>query len=398
MKHIAPADNYTRINTLDASIVEAQHKFSPDTAIWLADMNRVRYATHLWETYLPRVKAHYAMKCCNEPTLCKFIADRGFGFDCASKKEIEFITQDLGVDANRIVFSHPLKNKEAMLYAKEVGVERLVFDTEDELRKILRIYPEAEVYLRVKPKFSNAKIQLSKKYGAVPEEVPNLLQLCAELGANFIGFSFHVGSLCDDINTFRTALQYCAELKVKAEELGLNVCFIDIGGGFLPPNAPANNSFKEVAEQINIAIDEYFGENEIEFTGEPGRMFASEYMDLILPVTCAKIHEDDHGERTQSIYIPDGIYGAFNSIVYDHNDPHFEIHTEGDSEKLPTTIWGQTCDSADIVYEDMMWPELEVGDLLIVRRFSAYTYAPTSFFNGFHHHPVVVINEDEDDI
>ncbi|EAX89268.1 Pyridoxal-dependent decarboxylase, pyridoxal binding domain containing protein [Trichomonas vaginalis G3] len=397
MKHIAPADNYTRISALDSTIVDVQHKFDPDEGIWIADLNKVRYSTQLWESYLPRVKAHYAVKCCDEPNILRFLADRGFGFDCASKKELQMITE-LGVDANRIVFSHPLKNHEALVYAKELGVDRMAFDTEEELRKILRYYPEAEVFLRVKPKFTNAKIPLSKKFGAAPEDVPNLLQLAHELGANFIGFSFHVGSLCDDINTFRTALQYVSELKVKAEELGLNVCFIDIGGGFLPPNAPCNNSFKEITETINAAIDEFFGENEIEFIGEPGRFFASEYMDLILPVIGAKVHVDGHGEKTQSIYIPDGIYGAFNALIYDHAEPHFEIHTEGESEKLPTTIWGQTCDSADIVYEDMMWPELEVGDLLIIRRFSAYTYSPTAFFNGFHHHPVVVLNANEEDI
>ena len=396
MKHAAPPDNFTRVSELDSTIVETQSRFDPDEAFWIGDLNRVRYATNLWEAHLPNVKAFYAMKCCDEPNLLRFLADRGFSFDCASKLEIETII-NLGVDANRIVFSHPLKTQEALKYAKEVGVERMAFDTEEELRKILRYYPEAEVFLRVKPKFSNAKIQLSKKFGAAPEDVPNLLALCAELSANFIGFSFHVGSLCDDITTFRTALQYVSELKTQAEELGLNVCFVDIGGGFLPPLAPCNNSFKEITETINSAIEEFFGEDEVEFIGEPGRFFGSEYMDLILPVTCVKIHTDDHGEKTQSVFVPDSIYGSFNAIIYDHAEPHFEIHTEGESEKLPTTLWGQTCDSADIIYEDMMWPDLEVGDLITIRRFSAYTYSPSSFFNGFHHHPVVVLNVDDEE-
>lgn len=396
MKHTAPADNYTRVSALDETVVDAQHKFDPDEAFWVADMDRVRTSIGLWEAHLPLVKAHYAMKCCDEPNLLQFLADRGFGFDCASQKELEQIL-DLGVDANRIVFSHPLKSQEALKYAKENGVERLAYDTEAELRKILRYYPEAEVFLRVKPKFSNAKIQLSKKFGASPDDVPNLLSLTAELGANFIGFSFHVGSLCDDINTFRTALQYVSELKQQAADLGLNTCFVDIGGGFLPPHAPANCSFAEITAAINESIDEFFGEDSVEFIGEPGRFIASEYMDLHLPVTCVKFHTNAHGERTQSVFVPDGIYGSFNALIYDHAEPHFEIHTEGESERLATTLWGQTCDSADIVYEDMMWPELEVGDLLSIRRFSAYTYSPTSFFNGFHHHRVVVIHEEDPD-
>jgi len=397
MKHAAPADNYTRVSALDAVTIECQRKVDPDEAFWVGDFNAVRHSVKLWEDNLPLLKPHFAVKCCNEPNLVKFLAERGFGFDCASQRELEMIL-GLGVDPNRIVFAHPLKCQEALKYAKENGVERLVYDTEEELRKIIRYYPEAEVFLRVKPRFSNAKIQLSKKFGAQPEDVPNLLALAAELGANFIGFSFHVGSLCDDINTFRVALQYVSELKAQAEKLGLNVCFVDIGGGFLPPHAPANNSFAEVGEAINSAISDFFGEDEVEFIAEPGRFIASEYMDLHMPVIGVKIHTNDHGEKTQSVYIPDGIYGSFNALIYDHAEPHFEIHTEGESEKLPTTLWGQTCDSADIVYEDMMWPELEVGDLLSIRRFSAYTYAPTSFFNGFHHHQVIVINEEDEEI
>jgi ornithine decarboxylase len=217
------------------------------------------------------------------------------------------------------------------------------------------------------------------------------------LGANFIGFSFHVGSLCDDITTFRVALQSIAELKREAQQLGLNVSFVDIGGGFLPPNAPANHPFACVASAIEEAIAALFGDQEIEFIGEPGRFISSEYMDLHLPVTCVKEHTGEKGIVTQSVYIPDGMYGAFNAITYDHAMPHFEMYSNApEGRTVPTALWGQTCDSADCVYEDVEWPKLEVGDLLTVRKFSAYTYSPTSFFNGFGHHKVFVVNAEDD--
>ena len=396
--HVPPANNFSIVSSLSSEVIAARQKLDSDEAFWIADFNRTRESLELWEENIPSVKMHYAMKCCDEPHLLKFVADHGLGFDCASMKEIETII-GLGVDANRIVFSHPLKSIASLKYAKQMGVERLVYDTEEELRKIIRYYPEAEVFLRVKPKFSNAKIQLSKKFGAAPEDVPALIQLAADLNANFIGFSFHVGSLCDDLLTFRTALEYVAELKVKAEDLGLSACFIDIDGGFLSPNAPSNVSFQAIGEAIETAIEDLFGEDEVEFIAEPGRFIGSEFMDLHLPVIGVKTHNDDDGEVSQSIYIPDGIYGSFNALNYDHAEPHFEMHTEAkeDDEKIPTTLWGQTCDSADIVYEDMMWPALEVGDLLSIKKFSAYTYSPTSFFNGFPHHKVIYLNEEEPD-
>lgn len=396
MTHVAPANNYSFVSGLESKVVSCLRNIDDDLGFWAADMSRVRESLELWETHLPDVKMHYAVKCCNEPNLLHFLAAHGIGFDCASKNELETILS-LNVDPSRIVYAHPLKNAQSIGFAKEASVRRLVFDSPEELEKILKLYADAEVFLRVKPRFSNAKIQLSNKFGADPDAVPDLLRLCAEKKANFIGFSFHVGSLCDDVSTFKVALDYVAELATKAEDMGLKVRFIDIGGGFLPPNAPANVPFADIADAIRDTITKNFQGTNIEFIAEPGRFIASEYMDLHLPVIGAKIHCDKSGVQSQSVYIPDGIYGSFNSLTYDHAEPHFEMYSShpDNSELIETTLWGQTCDSADIVYTKLMWPRMHVGDLISIRKFGAYTYSPTSFFNGFPHHKVFVFNDDD---
>ncbi|KAH0789653.1 Pyridoxal-dependent decarboxylase, pyridoxal binding domain containing protein [Histomonas meleagridis] len=397
--HKAPEHNFTIVSSLDKNTRSILEKVDEDEAFWVADLNCPRESLSLWEENLPDVKPFYAMKCCDEPNLLKFLARRGAGFDCASKVEIQTILK-LGVDPSNILFSHPLKSYSAIRYAKDQGVKRMVYDTKEELEKILKIYPDAEVYLRVKPKFTNAKIQLSDKFGASTEEIDPLLKITKEYGAKFIGFSFHVGSLCDDVTTFQVALNYVSDLKSQAERYGLHVRFIDIGGGFLPPNAPSNYKFEEIAKAINRAIEENFDEADIEFCAEPGRFIASEYMDLHLPIICARQFNDINDKLVQSVYIPDGMYGAFNSLSYDHAEPHFDMYRKNgkgdDSFKISTTLWGQTCDSADVIYDSMMWPKMEIGDYLSIRKFGAYTYSPTSFFNGFNHHKVFVVNEESD--
>jgi ornithine decarboxylase len=372
--HQVPLNNFSQITSIDSAVREIQREINPDEAFWIADMNRPRESLSMWKGQLHGIKLFYAMKCCDEPNLLYLVADHGCGFDCASKDEISRILA-LGVTPDRIVFSHPIKSRESLRFAKENRVNRLVYDTIDELNKIMRYFPEAEVFLRVKPKFSNAVIQLSKKFGADMSEVSDILKHTKDVSANFIGFSFHVGSLCDDITTFRTALQYVADLKREAKDIGLTTSFIDIGGGFLPPNAPANHLFASVADAIKSAIDELFGSEQIEFIAEPGRFVASEYMDLCLPVICAKKQKDEKDGVCQSIYIPDGMYGSFNAICYDHAAPHFEMYAPDAnfSKTVPTALWGQTCDSADCIYEEMEWPVLKVGDLLMVRKFGAYT-------------------------
>ena len=112
---------------------------------------------------------------------------------------------------------------------------------------------------------------------------------------------------------------------MKAEEIGLNVCFIYIGGGFLPPNEKKNYSFQSVAQAINDAIEQYFPNNDIEFIAEPGRFIGSGYMDLYLPVIGTSDHQKEVGSVARSVFIPDGMYGSFNALTYDHTEPHFQL-------------------------------------------------------------------------
>lgn len=396
--NIPPPNNISVVPALDPPVQTFIQEVDEDVAFWVGNFDHPRESLNLFKTYLPKIRICYAMKCCNEMHLLKWLIKEGTGFDCASIHEMEKIL-GLGGDPNKMVFTHPLKPIRTLKYAKEKGIKRLVYDTEEELEKIMKIYPEAEVFLRVKPKFTNAKIPLSNKFGATPKGVHSLIQATKRLNAHFIGFSFHVGSLCDSQTTFKQALEYAAELKKEAEEAGLKVNFIDIGGGFFPPSSKTQFTFAQIAQAINEGIDEYFPEKDVDFIAEPGRFIGSEYMDLYCPVICAKDVEHKDGTISQSIFIPDGMYGAFNAIIWDHAQPHFELYRKNGTvnmdEKIQTTLWGQTCDSMDVIYENMQWPKLQLGDMLIIRKFSAYTYAPESFFNGFHHHRVFTLNADD---
>lgn len=51
---------------------------------------------------------------------------------------------DIGVSADRIIYANPCKQASFVRYAKEVGVETMTFDNENELMKIHKIYPHAK--------------------------------------------------------------------------------------------------------------------------------------------------------------------------------------------------------------------------------------------------------------
>ncbi len=64
---------------------------------------------------------------------------------------------------------------------------------------------------------------------------------------------------------------------------------------------------------------------------------------------------------------------------------------EGD-EKFPSVLAGPTCDSIDVIAENLMLPALKAGDLIVGRNMGAYTWASASEFNFFPKATVVSVN------
>jgi ornithine decarboxylase len=90
-------------------------------------------------------------------------------------------------------------------------------------------------------------------------------------------------------------------------------------------------------------------------------------------------------------YINDGVYGAFNCILFDHQKVHpYALYLNG-SFHIPSSepmhicsVWGPTCDSIDCVCPEAELPgALAVGDWLAFDNMGAYTVCAASQFNGF---------------
>lgn len=84
-------------------------------------------------------------------------------------------------------------------------------------------------------------------------------------------------------------------------------------------------------------------------------------------------------------YINDGVYGSFNCILYDHQRVTAQPLKEYDANaKLySSSVWGPTCDGLDNVLEDVLLPELQLGDWIVFENMGAYTLPVASPFNGF---------------
>ena len=71
-------------------------------------------------------------------------------------------------------------------------------------------------------------------------------------------------------------------------------------------------------------------------------------------------------------YLDDGMYGSFSGQLYDH--AHYPVDgLDRRGPRHPCVLAGPTCDSIDVIREDIPLPELEIGDLLVGRMMGAYT-------------------------
>ncbi|GLC44530.1 Mitochondrial 2-oxoadipate and 2-oxoglutarate transporter [Pleodorina starrii] len=346
-----------------------------------------------WRAAMPRVLPYYAVKCYPEPGILKLLIALGAGFDCASKGELDMMLK-MGVSPSRIIFAHPCKRTCDFRYARENGIQYTTFDTVSELHKVAEMDPEFKLVLRIRADDPGARVPLGLKYGAEVSEAPALLRTARELGLECCGVSFHVGSAAKNLATFTNAIENARKVFDEAASLGYRMELLDIGGGFTGHfDELGNVMFGEIANTINAALAKYFPPGcpelgDVRVIAEPGRYFAETSSTLFTPVIGTRDRVVKDGSIHKDYWLTDGLYGSFNCIVYDGQNPEYRVIRSPvqpeptDTRTYLSTLWGPTCDSADVVYKDVALPALRNGDWLLWPNAGAYTVAGACDFNG----------------
>ncbi|KAK5675754.1 Ornithine decarboxylase [Elasticomyces elasticus] len=393
-----------------------------EDAFFVADIGEV-YRQHLrWKKNLPRVTPHYAIKCNPDPKVLQLLAALGAGFDCASKAEIEQVLK-IGVEPARIIYAQPCKTKSYLRYTAKQNVKQMTFDNTDELYKIKDLCPEAELYLRILTDDSASLCRLSQKFGASMDNTVELLTLAKELDLNIAGVAFHVGSGATDPTAFVQAVRDARTVFDQATELGFAPHTLDVGGGFV------SETFEDTAAVLRAALDDYMPSN-IRIIAEPGRYYTSAAFTLACNVIARRtVVDPETGVKSYMLYMNDGVYGNFSSIMFDHQHPipqtlrtmrrpdgfdykhrsasseslvdsgyssAEEVQDDSGRRQIEYSIWGPTCDGIDCIAEKWYSAEtVDVGDWLYFEEMGAYTKCSATRFNGFtdKHETVYVSSE-----
>lgn len=286
----------------------------------------------------------------------------------------------LSMGSDKIVYTHVAKQISHIKFAAENKIQKLTFDSPEELLKIKNFHPTAEVVLRIRYDAEDSIMVMGEKFGCDPTfEAPKLINLCKKLDMNLIGISFHVGSGSKNFKIFYDALAEVRKLFDFAKSVGLTLNFVDIGGGFFGHDFSLLENY---AKFINAGIEKFFNDPQIAIISEPGRYIMDTAAKIATQITLKKKKSD--GKILY--YVNEGIYMSFLiSFTYNENLKFSVIRKSPKKiiKAFPSIIYGVSCSSKDVIIEKRMMEEMEAGDWLIFHNMGAYSTSGATNFNGF---------------
>jgi ornithine decarboxylase len=357
--------------------------------LFVIDCELLRRQYRALAAALPGVDLHYALKPLPDRTVVQALARVGSWFDLATNGEVDLV-RDAGIPPGRCVHTHPIKRGSDIRHALDFGVKTFVVDNAEEMSKFVVSRKRVRLLLRVSFRNPDTVIDLSRKFGCDADAAVGLVEHAHRAGLRVAGLSFHAGSQLPRPDKYVEAIDTCARLVADAAARGLPPLeVLDIGGGFpidyLQP-APAIGEF---CAPIRAALARL--PKGLRVIAEPGRFICGP-----AAVAISTVMGRSRREGRWWYYLDDGIYGTYSGQQYDKMRFPVEPLAGPERPREPCVIAGPTCDSLDIVAEDIPMPLLEVGERLVARQIGAYTMACATDFNFFPRAKVIAVNVEPD--
>ena len=365
-----------------------------ETPALFIDRSRIRQNYLDLKKALPPFRIAYAIKSNSHPEIIEILKKEGSHFETASIAEIEKLLA-MGIKAEEIVLSNPVKAPTAIARALAHGVTIQSFDSVEELEKFKphasastppgqRVRPQ----LRIVVPNEGSMWPLSGKFGADEELWPAIFQYMKENEIPLDGVTFHPGSQCETIAGWDSALYLtwrCIEI---AREYGLNPTTINIGGGFpvdLGRKIPTPTAIGKVVMR-HLKEWEKKGFKPTDLIVEPGRFISGS-----AGVLASRVVGVARREKTWAFLD----CGVFTGMMETIDGISYPMLFSSAAEKETAMLCGPSCDSVDKMYEAQI-PKAKPGDAVLFLSAGAYTSVYASEFNGFLGPKMVFLDEIKD--
>lgn len=341
----------------------------------------------------------FAVKANGNLSILKLLAQRGCGFDIVSGGELEHLRR-IGVNCDRIVFSGVGKTREEIregLHYKiglksSQGILQFNIESEAELEILLE---EAERSRRKTGKVPGVSIRVNPdvKAGGHPHISTGLYQhkfglswpaaralYLAHKDAKQIrwqGISAHIGSQIVSLDPFRRALQRLAGYLMELRKVGINLKYLDFGGGLGVRYTNEQPASREAYARMVAEIVKPLG---VSLLLEPGRS-------LIAPagVLLSRVIYSKQNTSKGFVIIDAAMNDFMRPVLYDAPHPITKVVQRSKAssrDRKSVDIVGQVCETGDCFLEGWPLGEAKPDDLVAIWAAGAYGMAQASNYNA----------------
>lgn len=332
-------------------------------------------------------REHFAVKATPNPHIVKILAEEGAGTDCSSLAEL-LISEMAGVTGEKIILTSNDTPADEFQKAIELGA----IINLDDITHIDYLEKNAGFPKCLSFRYNPADIMnegndiigkpAEAKYGLTREQIFSAYEIAKNRGVKRFGLHTMVASNELGTETFLYTAKIMFELATEIKNrLGINLEFINLGGGFGIPYRPTEKpvDFKAVGEGIHELFNEIIlpaGLEKICIATESGRAMTGNAGWLVSTVL--------HEKNTYKNYIGldscmanlmrPAMYGAYHhiTVVGKENFPHDKIYD----------VTGSLCENNDKFAIDRNLPKIEIGDILIIHDTGAHGHAMGFNYNG----------------
>jgi ornithine decarboxylase len=322
---------------------------------------------------LPNSQIYYAVKANPAPEILELLVKLGSKFDTASIPEIQACLA-AGAASGHISFGNTIKKAADIATAYSLGVRLFAFDSF-----------QAQIYCRLLIDSPGAEWPLSRKFGCDLDMAEDLLRCSAGMGLKPFGVSFHVGSQQLDVSQWDAAIERCAGLFQDLATVGIKLEMLNLGGGFPGHYLSPIPEMATYTEAIETSLAKHFPNLPMTMI-EPGRSLVADAG--VINAEVVLISQKSYTEDRRWVYLDIGKFGGLAETM--DEAIKYRLHTPWDTDGTAfgsVIIAGQTCDSADILYDKSNYRlplNLQIGDNIQFLSTGAYTSTYASVgFNGF---------------
>ena len=337
----------------------------------------------------------YSVKANSNIAILKTFIKEGSGVDIVSGGEL-YRALKAGVNPKKVVYSGVGKREDEIEYALKTGILMFNVESPEELRAIDRIAKrlkkKAGIAIRVNPdvdpkthpyistglkknKFGIETSQATQEYVYAKNNLKNVVP---------IGVDCHIGSQITQLSPFADALKKTKELIAKLRSEGIDVKYLDIGGGLgitydkeAPPH-PSKYGQAVIDGTRGLGVTLIF---------EPGRVMVGNAGILVTKVLYTKkgteknfiiVDAAMNDLARPSLY---GSYHAIKPVKINPPTPPFNKGGAGGVEIIADVV-GPVCESGDFFAKDRELPDFKSGDLMAIMSGGAYGFSMSSNYNS----------------